>query len=113
MAHLALTDIYNEKIHTFERFSRSAAGLAGANTDRLYVWLDDWSAGTTSRETFPLRIRAREDPITLDLTLQQGKAVVLHGEDGISVKNERTGECLLLLLLHPHAHRWVVLRRWR
>ena len=45
MAHLALTDINNEKIHTFERFSRGAAGLAGADTDRLHVWLDDWSAG--------------------------------------------------------------------
>ena len=91
MAHLALTDSNNEKIHAFERFSRGAAGLAGANADRLYVWLDDWSAGTTSRETFPLRIRAREDRIALDLTLQQDKAVVLHGEDGVSVKNSEPG----------------------
>ena len=91
MVHLALTDINSEKIHTFERFSRGAAGLAGANADRLYVWLDDWSAGTTSRETFPLRIRAREDRIALDLTLQQGKAVVFHGEDGVSVKNSEPG----------------------
>ena len=91
MAHLALTDINNEMIHAFERFSRGAAGLAGADTDRLHVWLDDWSAGTTSRETFPLRIRARADRIALDLTLEQGKAVVLHGEDGVSVKNDEPG----------------------
>ena len=91
MAHLALTDINNEQIHAFERFSRGAAGLAGADTNRLHVWLDDWSAGTTSGETFPLRIRAREDGVALDLTLQQGKAVVLHGEDGVSVKNSEPG----------------------
>ena len=91
MAHLALTDSNKETFHAFERFSRGAAGLAGANTDKLYVWLDDWSAGTTSEETFPLRIRAREGPITLDLTLQQGKAVVFHGEGGVSVKNSEPG----------------------
>ena len=91
MAHFALTDIDNEKIHTFERFSRAAAGLAGATTGNLHVWLDDWSAAAASRETFPLRIRAREDRIALDLNLEQGKAVVLHGEDGVSVKNEEPG----------------------
>ena len=91
MAHFALTDIDNKKIHTFERFSRAAAGLAGASTGELHVWLDDWSASATSRETFPLRIRAREDRITLDLSLEQGKAVVLHGEDGVSVKNDEPG----------------------
>ena len=91
MAHFALTDINDGEIHTFERFSRGAAGLAGAGTDRLHVWLDDWSAEGAPRETFPLRIRALEDRIALDLTLQQGKAVVLHGEDGVSVKNSEPG----------------------
>ena len=91
MAHLALADINNEKFHAFERFSRGAAGLAGANADSLHVWLDDWSARATSRETFPLRIRARQDRIALDLSLQQGKSVVLHGDDGVSVKNSEPG----------------------
>ena len=91
MAHFALTDIDNEKIHTFERFSRAAAGLADASTGKLHVWLDDWSAAAASRETFPLRLRAKEDRIALDLTLAQGKAVVLHGEDGVSVKNDEPG----------------------
>ena len=91
MAHLALTDINNEKIHAFERFSRGAAGLAGASSKGLHVWLDDWSAEAASQESFPLRIRARQDRIALDLTLQQGKAVVLHGEDGVSMKNSEPG----------------------
>ena len=91
MAHLALTDINNKKFHAFERFSRGALGLAGARANRLYVWLDDWSAGATTRETFPLRLRARADGVALDLALQQGKAVVLHGEDGLSVKNSEPG----------------------
>ena len=91
MAHLALTDIGNGKFHAFERFSRAAAGLAGASANRLHVWLDDWSAAATSAETFPLRIRAREDGVAVDLTLERGKAVVLHGEDGLSVKNSEPG----------------------
>ena len=91
MAHFVLSDISNKRIHAFERFSRGAAGLAGAGADRLHVWLDDWSAKGASRETFPLRIRARQGRIGLDLTLQQGKAVVLHGEDGVSVKNGEPG----------------------
>ena len=91
MAHFALTDIDNKKFHTFERFSRGAAGLAGAATGNLHVWLDDWSVAATSRETFPLRVRAREDRIALDLNLEQGKAVALHGEDGVSVKNDEPG----------------------
>ena len=91
MAHFALTDIGNEKIHTFERFSRGAAGLAGASTGKLHVWLDDWSAAAGSRKTFPLRIRAKEDGVALDLNLERGKAVVLHGEDGVSVKNDEPG----------------------
>ena len=91
MAHFALSDISNGKIHTFERFSRGAAGLAGANTNRLHVWLDDWSAGTPSGEAFPLHMRAREDQVALALTLQQGKPVVLHGKDGVSVKNSEPG----------------------
>ncbi len=91
MAHFALTDIGNDKFHTFERFSRGAAGLAGAISGKLHVWLEDWSAAATSAQTFPLRLHAREERIALDLTLEQGKDVVLHGEDGISVKNDEPG----------------------
>ena len=91
MAHLALTDINNKKSHAFERFSRGGAGLAGASTNRFYVWLDDWSARAASTETFPLRLRASEGRVTLDLTLDQGKAVVLHGNDGVSAKNREPG----------------------
>ena len=91
MAHLALTDINNGQFHSFERFSRGALGLAGADTGKLHVWLDDWSATATSGETFPLHLRAQADGIALDLNLEQGKTVVLHGENGISVKNAEPG----------------------
>ena len=43
MAHFALTDIDGEDFHSFERFSRGAAGLAGAQAGPFRVWLESWS----------------------------------------------------------------------
>ena len=40
---------------------------------------------------FPLRIRAREDDIALDLTLDAGKPVVLQGDLGLSQKSAEPG----------------------
>ncbi len=91
MAHLALTDIDSQQFHAVERFSRGAAGLAGARTGELQVWLDDWSVAATSAQTFPLRLRASAGGISLDLSLEQGKGVVLHGDNGLSVKNAEPG----------------------
>ena len=43
MGHFALTDIDGERFYPFERFSRGAAGLAGAQATPFRVWLEDWS----------------------------------------------------------------------
>ena len=77
MAHLALSDIAAQRMHTFERFSRGAADLAGARSSDLHVWLDDWSAKSETESGFPLHIRAMEAGIAIRLTLQQGKPLVL------------------------------------
>ncbi|MFP4244931.1 MAG: lipocalin-like domain-containing protein, partial [Ectothiorhodospira sp.] len=42
MAHLAVTDGAGDEHRAFERYSRGAAGLAGAQLDPFRVWLDDW-----------------------------------------------------------------------
>ncbi len=91
MAHLAITDVKKKRFFSFERFSRAAAGLAGASPDGFHIWLDDWSATTESDTGFPLRIKAKEGQIAVDLTVQQGKPIVLHGNNGISVKNSEPG----------------------
>ena len=45
MAHFALTDGGRQEHESFERFSRGAGGLAGAQGDPSFeVWLEDWSA---------------------------------------------------------------------
>ena len=49
MAHFALTDVANQKFYAFERFSRGAAGLAGAQGQPFRVWLEDWGAAERAR----------------------------------------------------------------
>ena len=91
MGHFALTDVSGEKHHGFERFSRGAAGLAGAQATPFRVWLEDWELSGTEADTFPLRLRVREGDIALDLTLQAGKPVVLQGDRGWSQKSAEPG----------------------
>ena len=91
MAHFALSDIKEDRFYKFERLSRAAAGLAGAKSTGLHVWLDDWSVIEKSEEGFPLQIKAKAKEITIDLNLGQGKPVVLHGDQGVSIKNAEPG----------------------
>ena len=45
MAHFALTDAVRGEHESFERYSRGAGGLAGAQGEPSFgVWLEDWSA---------------------------------------------------------------------
>jgi predicted secreted hydrolase len=91
MGHLALTDVAGNRHYGFERFSRAALGLAGAQATPFRVWLDDWTLTGGESNLFPLRIRAREGDIALDLTLDAGKPVVLQGDRGLSQKSAEPG----------------------
>ncbi len=91
MGHFALTDVNGEKHHSFERFSRGALGLAEAQAAPFRVWLEDWELSGTAADAFPMRVRARDGSIALDLTLQAGKPVVLQGDRGLSQKSAGPG----------------------
>jgi predicted secreted hydrolase len=96
MAHLAITDVDAQRFHAFERFARGAAGLAGAQPHPFAVWLEDWRAEAlpaahAGAEPFPLRLRAGDGEVALDLVLQPGRARVLHGEQGLSRKSAAAG----------------------
>jgi predicted secreted hydrolase len=84
MAHLALTDVASQKFYAFERFSRGAAGLAGAQGQPFRVWLEDWGAAGTGADGLPMRLQAGQDDVAIDLTLEHGKPVVLQGHGGVS-----------------------------
>lgn len=108
MGHFALTDEAGGVFHHFERFSRGALGLAGAETEPFRVWLEDWSLRgpmvvdsipprlrTSSPPSldglFPLQLHASEDGAGISLTLTDRKPKVLQGDRGLSQKGPEAG----------------------
>ena len=94
MAHFALTDVAAKEHQGFDRYSRGAAGLAGALGEPQYeVWLEDWSA----REVEPgvVRIEAlaqgAEGPVAIDLVLSEERTPIYHGNAGLSQKGPESG----------------------
>ncbi|MFW2133225.1 lipocalin-like domain-containing protein [Ectothiorhodospira haloalkaliphila] len=91
MAHLAVTDVNGDRHRALERFSRGAAGLAGAELDPFRVWLDDWELGAEAGNDFPWRLVAAEGDLALDLRLEPLKDKVFQGDRGLSQKSPEPG----------------------
>lgn len=91
MGHFALTDVADMQHYHFERFSRAAVDLAGAQSGPFRVWLENWSLAGGSDSLFPLRVQAQQDGIAIDLLLNTAKPVVLQGEAGLSRKSAEPG----------------------
>jgi predicted secreted hydrolase len=93
MGHLAVTDAGAGRFRYFERFSRGAAGLAGARSDGMSVWIEDWSVTATGNGAWRLKAAAGEgaDAVALDLTLDPVKPIVLQGDRGLSRKGGGAG----------------------
>ncbi|MGD1984432.1 MAG: lipocalin-like domain-containing protein [Chromatiaceae bacterium] len=92
MGHFAVSDVSRETHYQDERFSRAAAGLAGAQADPLRVWLGPWTITGEAASTFPLTLRADTDQFGLELLIERGeKAAVLQGDRGLSQKSAAPG----------------------
>jgi predicted secreted hydrolase len=89
MGHFAISDITAQEHHGFERFSRGAAGLAGAQSEPFQVWLENWKVDELGMGQW--RLEAEQDGVEIDLVLTDGKGVILQGEDGYSQKGPETG----------------------
>jgi predicted secreted hydrolase len=82
--------VSTQQFYFFERFSRSAVGLAGALGEPFYkVWLEDWSVEQIGPSQY--RLNARQDGIRIILEMEDVKPIVLQGKDGYSQKGEETG----------------------
>jgi predicted secreted hydrolase len=91
-AHLALTDATGARFYAVERHSRPALGLAGAQAEPFRVWLEDWEiAALGETQAFPIRLKAKDQEIAVDLRLEQGKSPVLQGDKGLSQKSAEPG----------------------
>jgi len=99
MTHLAISDPSGRRYRYAEKLSRGGPGLAGAATDRYRVWNDSWSAtldgsresGVGSRAGSRHLLKAASPQAGIDLTLDEGKAPVIHGINGISQKGAQAG----------------------
>ncbi len=91
MAHFALSDVAPQQFHVFQRLSRAALALAGASATPFRVWLEDWSVEGQTATALPMRLRAGQDDVWLDLTLTSDKPVVLQGDNGLSQKGGGEG----------------------
>ena len=87
-AHMTLSDIENEKFYFFERINRAGLGQAGAESDQLKVWNEDWSLTENDKAH---HLKAREGEVEFDLKLTPSKPLVIHGRDGVSQKGEASG----------------------
>lgn len=97
LGHFAISDVQNEN-HVFEeRYSRGAAGLAGAQLDPYRIWVEDWEIiridnDGASDKSFPVHITAAmEDGSSIDLNVTPLKPLVLQGEQGYDRKGEEPG----------------------
>jgi predicted secreted hydrolase len=87
-AHFALSDIENGEFYSSERWSRSALGLAGAETMPFRVWIDNWSVQGEGKS---FKLKANDSSISLDLLLIPVKPPVLQGDKGLSQKSQEPG----------------------
>jgi len=91
LAHFTISDLGGGRFHSFERWSRGAAGLAGAQAEPFRVWVKDWAAEGVGGKAPPMHLAADEGDLGIDLVLQPGKPPVLQGDRGLSQKGPETG----------------------
>lgn len=83
LGHFAVSDARSQKLTLFERLSRDGLGEAGADPKGLRVWIRDWEADFDDDGH---RLRAKQNRLGIDLRMEPGKPLVIHGRGGISQK---------------------------
>ncbi|MBI3803658.1 MAG: carotenoid 1,2-hydratase [Nitrospirae bacterium] len=95
-AHFALTDGVGKRFFYTDKISREAIGKAGAQRDRLEVWIDRWRAVQETDGTIHLQAEAEGETDRpgwkIDLLLTPEKPPVIQGSDGISRKGGEPGQ---------------------
>lgn len=86
LAHFAITDLHSGRFLYADKLSREGLGKAGAETDRLRVWIDRWSASMDDQVPDRQRLRAATEEFAIDLLVIPQKPPALHGRQGVSHK---------------------------
>lgn len=89
LAHLAFTDVPNQRFFHTERVNRSGPGLAGVSFQNRRIWNGNWSVRL---EDASQSLRAITPELELNLTLTPAKPHVIHGINGLSQKAPGPGK---------------------
>lgn len=92
LGHFAVSDLSKNRFYYAEKISRAGLGKAGAAPDRLHVWIDRWSAESSSNTPATQTLQAADGNLALQLTVSPEKPLVVHGSDGISRKGTGAGQ---------------------
>lgn len=95
-AHAAVTDVDGATFHHAERMTRAADELGfvvgGRGDVPFEVRCVDWSARAAAGASFlPLELRASDPGFAIELTVEDGKPLVLQGDRGLSQKSAAVG----------------------
>ncbi len=87
ISHFAISEVKTGRYDSFDKADSGAYGFAGADTDRLKVWV----GGNELEGTMTaMHIRADGGDKALDLALVPSKPLVLNGNNGYSRKSEES-----------------------
>jgi predicted secreted hydrolase len=93
LAHFAVSDLAQGRFLYREKLSRAALGKAGAEANRLHVWIDRWRAeATQAAEQQSQILEASDGEMTMALRVVPEKPLVVHGSGGISRKGPQEGQ---------------------
>jgi predicted secreted hydrolase len=87
MAHFAVTDVARRRFRFSQKLSREALGLAGAQSEPLKVWIDDWTLSDAHlAHGVGWTLHAAQQEYAIDLALEPLGDPVLNGDAGLSRK---------------------------
>jgi len=93
MAHFAITDIKDQHHLHSQRIVRQALNLAGASTDPVKIWLENWQlmGQEDDQHGFPWQLNLQDEQMSVNFSLTSHKPVVLQGDEGLSQKSPAAG----------------------
>jgi predicted secreted hydrolase len=92
LAHFAVSDLKNGRFHFAEKISRAGLSKAGAESNRLHVWIDRWHTESPQSTQDHQILSAAKGDLAIQLTVAPEKPLVIHGAGGISRKGAEPGQ---------------------
>ncbi len=83
LAHLALSDLDDQRFYHAERTNRAGPGIAGVSQADARIWNGNWQIQWHADEQI---LQAVDERFQLHLILRAEKPLVIHGENGVSQK---------------------------